>query len=1235
MDNDDRDLHFTKNDCTRREEACSLRGAIAAASNVDHDRIVLLDGTYSLESSILIYNKSLVITSEDSHLSSSTCPERFIRLCSDPDSLLLAQDSILPSSVVITMEKCVQSGNRDCTVFRVDPGHVNRFKISRVSVRNVHRLVYISPLNINENPYLDNIVALDCVYVANAYTSVVHGRLQYYASPDDIIQPGTALINATNVFVAHSNMTNRNGDQAGVFAMEQHILTAQNVTIYNVNVSSGTSDVALFHQIPMSWKRVKEYRHVLSQVNMIHCTSSHSLVTIRHGNQGLLYWDGGTVSDNTCTDTFTIGTSSDLKLLHVTFERNKLMLSDFKSTKALHPLAMIRVLDPRSETWDIEGCTFRENDAQVLVYNLALDLFRMNLCTIDGSSLTEYGCIHIINSDLSLILRSTIMRCKNTVFGNPMENGGGAVFIEGTNMVDIMYNTFQENYSQGGSGGALFVTKTCSTRLRNNVFKQNQVISGTPASLAMGGAVAVTGSTTRCKSPRLIIDDLNDETATSFIGNRITGTAESRGGALYLSSLTLEAHRFTSKHGIMERNQASYGGAIYARDVCYTHEKYHLSGLNCVENHASLAGGCIFFETIHPDDSIHRCEKNQTGLIEFLSTSGKDTSDGYGDFKATSPHSFKLINSSIDLDTGVITTVGPDTRFNFQLGAYDMLDNMIEGSLTFVASMIFNSSAEPSRQMFLQSSSGEKTKNIIDVSNVQFQATPVGTAAKMTIISPTHPSVTPFERTFIIAPCSPGSQPIYGGTQCELCAPGYHASAYGNGTCVMCPRGTRAELRGSSECESCPRWTISWLTWEGMTSPSDCTLGSAMFLLAVFLVLLFIVLGITVSLVTLAVLIRQVRVNLKQRTILQSLLMNDALEERLLEGANYSSELELKEDALLRLIPWRYIIKKQDITIGVMLASGAQASLFAGVYRGSAVALKLYRKRNLIDIDTNSMDEFIHEVRMLIALSNHPNVVQFFGICDFDSNKIAAVCELMKCSLAAYIERSLILHEADHTMCIDWKSKVLILKHIATGIFHLHQNNVCHRDIKLENILVGEDPAQVVKVADFGFSKNLNESRSRSSHTMGVGTAAYIAPELINSENAVVLQSGRTSSGRKLLSSIEQQLVDRTLKACDVYSFGILIAALLLETTNPYGSVSNVDIVYQVKARELRPVVDEDELFHRQLELEKAKSQLSDSALKQQLCSIVKLMRRCWDQQPLRRPTFEEVIHILDEAIGR
>ena len=61
------------------------------------------------------------------------------------------------------------------------------------------------------------------------------------------------------------------------------------------------------------------------------------------------------------------------------------------------------------------------------------------------------------------------------------------------------------------------------------------------------------------------------------------------------------------------------------------------------------------------------------------------------------------------------------------------------------------------------------------------------------------------------------------------------------------------------------------------------------------------------------------------------------------------------------------------------------------------------------------------------------------------------------------------------------------------GLSFIHSNNICHRDLKLENILFKSGSKNIVKIIDFGLSKeNIDEKMSSY-----IGTPYYVAPEVL------------------------------------------------------------------------------------------------------------------------------------------
>ncbi len=59
----------------------------------------------------------------------------------------------------------------------------------------------------------------------------------------------------------------------------------------------------------------------------------------------------------------------------------------------------------------------------------------------------------------------------------------------------------------------------------------------------------------------------------------------------------------------------------------------------------------------------------------------------------------------------------------------------------------------------------------------------------------------------------------------------------------------------------------------------------------------------------------------------------------------------------------------------------------------------------------------------------------------------------------------------------------------------MHTNNILHRDVKLDNILLNED--NNIKICDFGISKRMYNNQVSFEH---IGTPVYLAPEIISDQ---------------------------------------------------------------------------------------------------------------------------------------
>ena len=77
---------------------------------------------------------------------------------------------------------------------------------------------------------------------------------------------------------------------------------------------------------------------------------------------------------------------------------------------------------------------------------------------------------------------------------------------------------------------------------------------------------------------------------------------------------------------------------------------------------------------------------------------------------------------------------------------------------------------------------------------------------------------------------------------------------------------------------------------------------------------------------------------------------------------------------------------------------------------------------------------------------------------------------------------------------IEEKILYKIIKQICEGIKEIHNKNIIHRDIKLENIFMNDN--MEIKIGDFGISKQFNPNKDYLNTPLRQGSLFYMAPEI-------------------------------------------------------------------------------------------------------------------------------------------
>ena len=216
------------------------------------------------------------------------------------------------------------------------------------------------------------------------------------------------------------------------------------------------------------------------------------------------------------------------------------------------------------------------------------------------------------------------------------------------------------------------------------------------------------------------------------------------------------------------------------------------------------------------------------------------------------------------------------------------------------------------------------------------------------------------------------------------------------------------------------------------------------------------------------------------------------------KGKLYNTPILTKTSSTQNIKEFNGSIENYLITKELGKGSYATVKLAINKTNKNKYAIKIYPRESLID--PQKRNTIKNEIDILKQL-DFVNIMKLYEMIDTPKYLYLVMEYINGISLLETIKR-------DKNHYFEENRAINIFIQVVKGMIYCQSKNICHRDIKLENILIIKN--DIIKIIDFGFAVKTNKETYQK---LFCGTPSYMSPEIVNKEKYIAQYSDIWSLG--------------------------------------------------------------------------------------------------------------------------